>query len=69
MVCTCILHLWSSIVIGNWFILWGREELEALGHERCQLFIIGDDFIQDLLDGCAKLRKGRVVIRVYPDLR
>ena len=49
------------IVIGNWFVLRGREELEALGHERCQVVIIGSDIIQYLLDSSAKLCKGCVV--------
>lgn len=51
----------NNIVLGNWFVLCRREELKALGQERCQFITIGRDVAQDLLDRGAKLCKGRVV--------
>jgi hypothetical protein len=49
-------------VIGNWFVLCGREELEALGHERCQFVTIGCNVVENLLNRRPKFRKGRIVV-------
>ena len=48
-------------MIGNWFVLWRGEELEALGHQRSQLVTVGRDVVQHVLNRLAKLRKSGVV--------
>ena len=34
-------------MIGNWFVLGSREELEALCHQRCQFVTIGGNIERD----------------------
>ena len=48
-------------MIGNWFVLWRREELKTLGHQRSQFVTIGGNVVQHVLDCLAKLRKAGVV--------
>src|SRR5262245_21575411 len=62
-----LVHFWRSviwslcIVIGNWFVLSGREDLEAFGHKRCQFVTIGCNVVEDLLNRSPKFRKGLIV--------
>ena len=51
----------DAVVIGNWFVLSGREDLEAFGHKRCQFVTIGCNVVEDLLNRPPKFRKGLIV--------
>lgn len=48
---------YTALVIGNWFVLRGGEELEALGQEWRQFITIASNVVQDVLHRRAKLRE------------